>query len=142
MSLAVVGQGTCLTSHQPILIGSLDRKTTTMLFKMLAQEHFWQQSHGQSRDLMPTRPRQLFVTQSRVLADKVEEHFTKLLHSLRLSSNITMNISTLLERKKSREETLLVDRDEVDQWRSDLPKKFSDLTDDHFPLFLTFDKVC
>ena len=113
-----------------------------MLFKMLAQEHFWQQSHEQSRELITTRPRQLFVTQSRVLADKVEEYFTKLLQSLSRSSSVKVDVSTLLERTKNREGASLVDHDEVDQLRNDLPKKFSDLTDDHFPLFVTFDKVC
>ncbi|KAI0292973.1 P-loop containing nucleoside triphosphate hydrolase protein [Multifurca ochricompacta] len=95
-------------------------KTTTMLFKMLGIENSWQQN----RELRPERPRQLFVTQSRMLADKVEEYFIKLLQSL-----------------KNREEAGLVDQDEAANWRDDLPRRFSELSDSHFPMFITFDKL-
>lgn len=113
------------------------RKTTTMLFKMLGIENSWQQN----RELRPNRPRQLFVTQSRMLADKVEEYFIKLLQSLVLASKTEGGISDLLERQKIREEAGLVDQDEAANWREDLPQRFSDLQDTHFPMFITFDKV-
>ncbi|KAI0258666.1 hypothetical protein BC834DRAFT_835038 [Gloeopeniophorella convolvens] len=112
-------------------------KTTTMLFKMLGIENSWQQN----RELRPERPRQLFVTQSRVLADKVEEYFIKLLQSLVMAVNTEGNISELLERQKNREEAGLIDRDEAVDWREDLPAKFSGLQDSHFPMFITFDKL-
>ncbi|KAI9436974.1 hypothetical protein H4582DRAFT_1853973 [Lactarius indigo] len=112
-------------------------KTTTMLFKMLGIENSWQQN----RELRPNRPRQLFVTQSRMLADKVEEYFIKLLQSLVLASKTEGGISDLLERQKNREEAGLVDQDEAVNWREDLPQRFSDLQDAHFPMFITFDKL-
>ncbi|KAH9172885.1 hypothetical protein EDB89DRAFT_1962863 [Lactarius sanguifluus] len=112
-------------------------KTTTMLFKMLGMENSWQQN----RELRPNRPRQLFVTQSRMLADKVEEYFIKLLQSLVLASKTEGGISDLLERQKNREEAGLVDQDEAMNWREDLPQRFSDLQDAHFPMFITFDKL-
>ncbi|KAI0061021.1 P-loop containing nucleoside triphosphate hydrolase protein [Artomyces pyxidatus] len=112
-------------------------KTTTMLFKMLGMENSWQQN----RELRPTRPRQLFVTQSRVLADKVEEYFLKLLQSLSIAAHTESGISELLERQKNREEGGLVDRDEAVDWRDDLPRRFSELKDSHFPMFITFDKL-
>lgn len=115
----------------------LFRKTTTMLFKMLGIENSWQQN----RELRSNRPRQLFVTQSRMLADKVEEYFIKLLQSLVLASKTECGISDLLERQKNREEAGLVDQDEATNWREDLPQRFSDLQDTHFPMFITFDKV-
>jgi hypothetical protein len=34
-----------------------------------------------------------------------------------------------------------VDADDELNWRSDLPTKYSDLKDEHFPLFITFDRV-
>jgi hypothetical protein len=108
-----------------------------MLFKMLGIENSWQQN----RELRPNRPRQLFVTQSRMLADKVEEYFIKLFQSLVLASKTEGGISDLLERQKNREEAGLVDQDEAANWREDLPQKFSDLQDSHFPMFITFDKV-
>src|SRR6266404_1521130 len=113
------------------------RKTTTMLFKMLGIENSWQKN----RELRPDRPRQLFVTQSRMLADKVEEYFIKLLQSLVLASKTEGAISDLLERQKNREDAGLVDQDEAVNWREDLPQKFSELQDIHFPMFITFDKV-
>ena len=49
-----------------------------MLFKMLAIQRTWQQySH------MGPKPRQIFITQSWVLAAKVEEYFVKLMSSLK-----------------------------------------------------------
>ena len=108
-----------------------------MLFKMLGIENSWQQN----RELRPNRPRQLFVTQSRMLADKVEEYFIKLLQSLVLASKTGGGISELLERQRNREEAGLVDQDEAINWREDLPQRFSDLQDTHFPMFITFDKV-
>src|ERR1700761_8330810 len=83
-----------------IISDSIFRKTTTMLFKMLGIENSWQQN----RELRPNRPRQLFVTQSRMLADKVEEYFIKLLQSLVLASKTEGGISELLERQRNREE--------------------------------------
>jgi hypothetical protein len=115
----------------------MSRKTTTMLFKMLGIEHSWQQH----RELRAERPRQLFVTQSRMLADKVEEYFIKLLQSLVLSSQTDSSLSDLLERQRNREEAGLVDQDEAVNWRDDLPRRFSELQDSHFPMFVTFDKV-
>ncbi|TFY76337.1 hypothetical protein EWM64_g7674 [Hericium alpestre] len=112
-------------------------KTTTMLFKMLGMENSWQQT----RDMLPNRPRQLFVTQSRVLADKVEDYFMKLLESLNADVGTSGDIAEMLERKKNRDDAGLVDRDEAANWRDDLPKKFSDLKDAHFPMFITFDKL-
>lgn len=35
----------------------------------------------------------------------------------------------------------MVDEDDQENWRSDLPRQFSALEDEHFPLFITFDKV-
>jgi hypothetical protein len=48
-----------------------------MLFKILGIQRAWEMSAVD----MP-KPRQIFVTISRVLATKVEEYFTKLLESL------------------------------------------------------------
>ncbi|KAF8460963.1 hypothetical protein DFH94DRAFT_790038 [Russula ochroleuca] len=112
-------------------------KTTTMLFKMLGIENSWQQN----RELRLERPRQLFVTQSRMLADKVEEYFIKLLQSLVLPSQTKSEISDLLERQRNKEEAGLVDQDEALNWREDLPQRFSELQDVHFPMFITFDKL-
>jgi hypothetical protein len=133
----VVGLGTNYYTSRFSKIDLKYSKTTTMLFKMLGIENSWQQNP----ELRFERPRQLFVTQSRMLADKVEEYFIKLLRSLVLPSQTKSDISDLLERQKNREEAGLVDQDEALNWREDLPQRFSELHDSHFPMFITFDKV-
>ncbi|KAG5646925.1 hypothetical protein DXG03_002001 [Asterophora parasitica] len=115
-------------------------KTTTMLFKMLWIERTFQMN---TQDM--TKPRQIFVTKSRVLAGKVEEYFLKLLESLKTASQSPEELKKLVAARKkaqSEDEDNLVDMDDEDNWRSDLPVKFSELQDSHFPLFLTFDHLC
>ncbi|KAJ7037374.1 hypothetical protein C8F04DRAFT_1393598 [Mycena alexandri] len=102
-------------------------KTTTMLYRMLLLEA--------SSDSTLPKIRQLFVTQSRILADKVGEHFAKLLGGYR---PVAVSENVKAGRKADR---ALIDRDDED-WRSDLPKKYSDLQDTDFPLFLSFDQLC
>ncbi|TBU42438.1 hypothetical protein BD309DRAFT_866309 [Dichomitus squalens] len=112
-------------------------KTTTMLFKMLGIQRAWELH----REIMP-KPRQLFVTQSRVLAEKVEEYFTKLLESLATAGRSPSELKSLVERQKHQQEQGLVDRDEEIYWRGDLPKRYGALKEEHFPMFLTYDHVC
>ncbi|KAJ3514932.1 hypothetical protein NLJ89_g2078 [Agrocybe chaxingu] len=112
-------------------------KTTTMLFKMLGIER----AYSLRKDTM-AKPRQIFVTQSRVLANKVEEYFSKLLDSLSTADKTKEELAEMIKLKKRRdEEEGLVDIDDDHNWRADLPSKFSRLRDEHFPLFLTFDRL-
>ncbi|KAF5377280.1 hypothetical protein D9615_006447 [Tricholomella constricta] len=113
-------------------------KTTTMLFKMLWIERTFQMN---AQDM--TKPRQIFVTKSRVLAGKVEEYFLKLLESLKAASQSPQELKRLVQAKKAQsKEVNLVDIDDDNDWRSDLPVKFSELQGSHFPLFITFDRLC
>lgn len=107
-----------------------------MLFKMLRIESKW----ASSVDL--PKPRQLFVTQSRVLAGKVEEYFSKLMESHVTAFHTPRELAKLGRTKHAQqEEKLLLDADDVMNWRDDLPERFSQLKDSHFPLFITYDKV-
>ncbi|KAI0791849.1 hypothetical protein C8Q75DRAFT_57347 [Abortiporus biennis] len=112
-------------------------KTTTMLFKMLGIERSYD-SHD--KDLL--RPRQLFVTQSQVLADKVQEYYFKLSESHTAGKLSIKEYAALAARTKARKDIGLVNRDEEAYHYDDLPKKFSELQDSHFPLFLRFDHLC
>ena len=105
-----------------------------MLFKMLGIERAWKQFPD-----MWDKPRQIFVTQSRVLATKVEEYFSKLMLSLETSSYSPEELRKMGKDTEKEEE--LIDLDDVDQWRPDLPRKFSELTNVNFPLFITYDRV-
>ena len=119
-----------------LIILYLRRKTTVMVFKMLGIERAWTMHNGEAK------PRQLFVTQSRVLAGKVEEYFLKVLDSFSIASLTPREIAKRAKEKQSRnEDGVLVDLDDDTRWRNDLPERFSQLDDRHFPLFITFDKV-
>ena len=89
-----------------------------------------------------SKPRQIFVTQSRVLAEKVEEYFAKLSESHAAAQRTAEQSVQLAESKLTSQDQGLVDRDEEQYHRGDLPKSYGDLRDEHFPLFLTFDHVC
>jgi len=106
-----------------------------MLFKMLAIERTWQQYPD-----IGQKPRQVFITQSRVLATKVEEYFTKLMWALEAAAYSPEELRMM--DKDIEQEIDFVDQDDNQQWRSDLPERFSELLDDeHFPLFITYDRV-
>ena len=109
-------------------------KTTTMLFKMLGIERAWKQSPD-----MWDKPRQVFVTQSRILATKAEEYFSKLMLSLEAASCSPGELRKMENNTEGAIE--LVDLDDIAQWRPDLPRKFSELTDVNFPLFITYTRV-
>jgi len=105
-----------------------------MLFKMLAIHRTWQQYPD-----MGPKPRQVFITQSRVLATKVEEYFAKLMSSFDTAAYSPEELRAI--EKDFEQEIDFVDQNDNEQWRSDLPEKFSGLLDEHFPLFVTYDRV-
>jgi hypothetical protein len=109
-------------------------KTTTMLFKMLAVQRTWQQYPD-----MGPKPRQVFITQSRVLATKVEEYFAKLTLSLEAGGYSPEELRMM--EKDAEQEDDMVNPEDNKRWRSDLPERFSELLDEHFPLFITYDRV-
>jgi hypothetical protein len=103
-----------------------------MLFKILGIQQSWD-AHP---DMM-SRPRQIFVTQSRVLASKVEAHFSKLMESHSMRYKTVEEVQHLVRKGVK----ALVDEDEEEIWESVLPARFSELQDSHFPLFVTYDRV-
>jgi len=105
-----------------------------MLFKMLAIHRTWQQYPD-----MGPKPRQVFITQSRVLATKVEEYFVKLMSSLDTAAYSPEELRGI--GKDVEQDIEFVDQDDNEQRKSDLPEKFSGLLDEHFPLFVTYDQV-
>ncbi|KAF8955734.1 hypothetical protein BDZ97DRAFT_1926448 [Flammula alnicola] len=98
-----------------------------------------ERAYAMRKDSMP-KPRQIFVTQSRVLAGKVEEYFTKLLESLSTAERTREELAQLIKKKQEQDDGL-IDIDDDRNWRGDLPQKFSQLQDEHFPLFVTFDRL-
>src|ERR1700722_5910001 len=139
MSWVVAGQGTPMLSHSRTLsqLRCCSSKTTTMLFKMLGIERAWSKVGSDG-----VKPRQLFVTQSRILAEKVQEYFLKLLQSLATGSYSLRELAEMAKMKKDAQgEAMLIDHDDDVNWREDLPQRFSQLEDKHFPLFVNFERV-
>lgn len=81
-----------------------------------------------------TRPRQVFVTQSRVLAQRVQEYYQNLVFAASATSSLGAE-------QAQDEEHVLADLDDEDASAFGLPPKYSMLEDKHFPLFLTYDQV-
>ena len=106
-----------------------------MLFKMVSIERTWKQFPD-----MRDKPRQIFVTQSRVLATKVEEYFSELMLSVGAASYTPEQLHEMSPNVERGVE--YIDLDDTDQRRSDLPMRFSELTDDNFPLFIAYEQVC
>ncbi|KDQ17186.1 hypothetical protein BOTBODRAFT_29995 [Botryobasidium botryosum FD-172 SS1] len=110
-------------------------KTTTMLFRMLMRE---KTPHGLDRRL-----RQVFVTQSKVLAARVQEYYRKLEATLENSARSIEEIRRIAAKVDEEEEDDdLMGQDDEDDTRADLPERYSLLGDEHFPLFLTFNQLC
>ena len=101
-----------------------------MLLRMLAIERA---SHTTG-----IKQRQIYVTQSRVLALRFKERFEDLLLASAQVTNSDKDLGLLAETESRR----LLDYDDEDDSKDGLPLSFNALTDNHFPLFISFDKVC
>ncbi|KAH8834741.1 hypothetical protein DL96DRAFT_1592 [Flagelloscypha sp. PMI_526] len=113
-------------------------KTTTMLFKMFGIEKAYELNPEQ----VPQRPRQVFVTKSQVLASKVQEAYNKLKESLRTVGKTEAELKVMAMSKDANvDESFMID-DEDEQDAVNLPERFSMLSDQDFPLFLSFNRLC
>ncbi|KAF9818488.1 hypothetical protein IEO21_02726 [Rhodonia placenta] len=111
-------------------------KTMAILFKILGIERAW---HA-LRETIP-RPRQVFVTKSRVLATKVQESFDRHYASFIDDLPGTPERRTRLY-GQGQSYRPMISAEEQAEWDSDLPRCFSELEDRHFPLFITFNQLC
>lgn len=96
-----------------------------MIHKMLGVECIW----SLFTDGAVLKPRQLFVTRSQHLADKVKESFARLYET------------HVVGQTRQTAEDEVEESPDLGQWTTDLPSKFGDLKPDHFPLFISFDHV-
>ncbi|KAH9075544.1 hypothetical protein EDB83DRAFT_2515178 [Lactarius deliciosus] len=109
-------------------------KTTVIVFKIFGIERAWQ-----NRGSIGPRPRQLFLTKSQLLANKVEHEYVDLLFSLYAGPDTPQYIYERIKHWNSRRKNNALDQDGAEGMRDDLPEKFSELQDGHFPLFITVD---
>jgi hypothetical protein len=112
------------------------RKTTTMMFKMLSIERWWSLSQGALE-----KPRQMFLTQSPILASQVERYFWKLASSMENAPLSPVELRGLGDTVKENGPRAALHARDMINVRNDLPRNFNALEARHFPLFLTFDKV-
>ncbi|KAH9022664.1 hypothetical protein EDB84DRAFT_1441149 [Lactarius hengduanensis] len=107
-------------------------KTTVIVFKIFGIERAWQ-----NRGSIGQRPRQLFITKSQLLANKVENDYVELLFSIYAGPDAPQYICERIQHWNSCRRNKILDLDDAEGTRDDLPEKFSELQDRHFPLFIT-----
>jgi hypothetical protein len=103
---------------------------------MFGIERAWQ-----NQGCVGPRPRQLFITKSRLLAEKVERDYVGLLYSLSTGPDAPLYVRERIQRWNARRKKVIFNPDDAEGKREDLPEKFSELRDSDFPLFLTMDTV-
>ncbi|KAG6330293.1 hypothetical protein ID866_8796 [Astraeus odoratus] len=110
-------------------------KTTVMLYKMLGIHRAWQKTSS------CPKPRQVFVTRSRVLRAKVEESFDNWLDFFSLEGRTREELKWRRDQGIGRPGIAKIDPMNASDCRIGTPRKFSELTDHDFPLFITFDHL-
>lgn len=111
-------------------------KTMVILFKILGIERAW----TSLKQTIP-KPRQMFVTKSRFLAEKVKESFERYYASF--VTDVTFDQrSRQVSGLDGLSRRAMINMEEEAQWENNLPERLGELEDRHFPLFITFDQVC
>lgn len=85
--------------------------------------------------------RQLFVTRSRVLTQHVAANYRGLIESSEIASKSAKELEEMRKANQQYQNRELVEFDNEVDLRDDLPRRFSQLTQAHFPLFISFEKV-
>ena len=111
------------------------RKTTVIVYKMFGIERAWL-----NQGSVGPRPRQMYLTKSPLLAEKVEEEYWGLWLSL-ADSDIPEYIRENIQRWDARKKSNAFIAVNLGRARDDLPRRFSGLGENHFPLFITIDTV-
>jgi hypothetical protein len=85
--------------------------------------------------------RQLFVTRSKVLTQHIAANYQSLVKSSEIAHKTPEELAEIRRNNEKYWERELVEFDNEIDLREDLPDRFSQLQDSHFPLFIPFDKV-
>ncbi|CAE6450213.1 unnamed protein product [Rhizoctonia solani] len=110
-------------------------KTTALIYKMKAI----QQAIAETEE---NEKRQLFVTRSSVLARHVESSFRGLVDSANIANKTPEELAEMAKSDEDQSTPALVEFDNEVDLRSDLPARYSLMQDSHFPLFISFEKLC
>ncbi|KAI0321924.1 hypothetical protein OF83DRAFT_1289699 [Amylostereum chailletii] len=112
-------------------------KTTTICFKIFGLERAWG-----TPSPYESRPRQIFLTKSRLLARKVENDLIELIRSDVMSKYAPQHFVDRVKRSPPSTHSSMFNIEDLETWRADLPTKYSQLKDEHFPLIITFNDLC
>jgi hypothetical protein len=85
--------------------------------------------------------RQLFVTRSKVLTQHIAANYRDLIDCGEIAHKSVNELDELRTANQKYQNRELVEFDNEVDLRNDLPRRFSQLTEAHFPLFVSFDKV-
>jgi len=118
-----------------VIYNPLHRKTTVIVYKMFGIERAWL-----NQGCVGPRPRQVYLTKSPLLAEKVEEEYWGLWRSL-ADSDIPEYIREDIQRWDARKKSNAFTAVNLGRARNVLPRRFSGLRENHFPLFITIDTV-
>ncbi|CCO31946.1 hypothetical protein BN14_05998 [Rhizoctonia solani AG-1 IB] len=127
-----------IVSHRgaSVVIGrSGTGKTTALIYKIRAVD----QENATKEDHQPVR--QMFVTRSRVLAQHVKSTYQGLSEFTNIAHKSEAELREMAKQSREDPDRALVEFDTEVDVRADLPSRYSDLRDSHFPLFISFDKV-
>ncbi|KAG8707891.1 hypothetical protein FRC11_007048, partial [Ceratobasidium sp. 423] len=111
-------------------------KTTALIYKMRANA----QLTAQPGEMRPTR--QLFVTRSKVLTQHIARNYQNLADSSDIANKSAHELEAMRQANQKYQDRELVEYDNSVDFRVDLPRCFGELKDSHFPLFVSFDKLC
>ncbi|CAE6415986.1 unnamed protein product [Rhizoctonia solani] len=111
-------------------------KTTALIYKMRANAQLAPRA-GETR---PTR--QLFVTRSKVLTQHIAKNYQDLMDSSDIANKTAQELEAMRQTNQKYQNRELVEFDNSVDFRADLPRCFGELEDKHFPLFVSFDKLC
>ncbi|KAG8771351.1 hypothetical protein FRC12_003660 [Ceratobasidium sp. 428] len=114
----------------------LTGKTTALIYKLRANA----QAAAMLGDETPIR--QLFVTRSRVLTQHIAQNYHGLQESSEIANKSREELAQIREQNDFNRKRELVEFDNEVDLRDDLPNRYSLLRDSHFPLFVSFDKLC
>ncbi|KAG8737474.1 hypothetical protein FRC10_008158 [Ceratobasidium sp. 414] len=111
-------------------------KTTALIYKLRA--------NAQAAAMLDNGPpiRQLFVTRSRVLTQHIARNYRGLLDSSEIAHKTREELAEIRKNNEHNRSRELVEFDNEVDLRDDLPDRFSLLETSHFPLFVSFDKLC
>ncbi|CAE6340573.1 unnamed protein product [Rhizoctonia solani] len=84
----------------------------------------------------------MFVTRSRVLAQHVESTYQGLAEFTDIAQKSDQELKDMAKQSREDPDRALVEFDTEVDLRADLPTRYNDLCDSHFPLFISFDKLC